>query len=51
MVKDRLIQEVFDRLTESGELEKAVESVVEGRTDPYSACDELILDKLHLSIG
>ena len=42
----RLIQEVFCRLTESGEFEKAVESIVEGKTDPYTASDDLVLPKL-----
>ena len=51
MVKDRIIQEVLDQLTESGEFEKAVESVADGRTDPYSACDNLIRHKLRLSIS
>ncbi|MBW2609609.1 MAG: methylmalonyl Co-A mutase-associated GTPase MeaB [Deltaproteobacteria bacterium] len=48
MVKSRLIQEVFGSLTESGEFEKAVESIVEGKTDPYTATDDLVLPKLDL---
>jgi LAO/AO transport system kinase len=48
MIKDRLIQNVFEQLTESGHFEEAVAAVVEGKTDPYSACDELIEYKLHL---
>jgi LAO/AO transport system kinase len=51
MVKNRLIQEIFDRLTETGEFEKAVDSIVEGKTDPYTASDNLILPKLGLSNG
>jgi LAO/AO transport system kinase len=51
MVKNRLIRGVFDQLAESGEFEKAVESIVEGKIDPYSACDNLILPKLGLSKG
>jgi len=43
MVKERLIQEVFNRITESGEFEKAVESVVAGEIDPYTASDELVV--------
>ena len=48
MVKSRLIHEVLTRLSESGEFEKAVESIVEGRIDPYTASDNLILPKLGL---
>ncbi|MFC1866825.1 methylmalonyl Co-A mutase-associated GTPase MeaB [Thermodesulfobacteriota bacterium] len=43
MVKSRLIQEVFSQLVEDGEFAKAVESIVEGKTDPYTATDELVL--------
>ena len=46
MVKNRLIQEVLDQLIESGEFENAVESIVEGNMDPYSACDNLVFPKL-----
>ena len=49
MVKSRLLQEVFAQLAESGEFEKAVDSIVEGKTDPYTAADKLILPKLGLS--
>jgi LAO/AO transport system kinase len=51
MVKDRLIQEVFNRLIETGEFERAVKSIIAGKTDPYSACDDLILPKLEPSKG
>jgi len=45
MVKSRLLQEVFHRLTQSGEFERAVESIAAGNTDPYTASDELVLPK------
>ncbi|MCJ7596286.1 MAG: hypothetical protein MUO52_16080, partial [Desulfobacterales bacterium] len=48
MVKDRLIQEVLDTLRESGEFEKAVETIMSGKADPYTACDDLVLPKLGL---
>ena len=48
MVKNRLIQEVFEQLIKSGEFEDAVESIVEGKTDPYTASDNLVLPKLSL---
>jgi len=46
MVKNRLILEVFSGLRESGEFDEAVEAIVTGKTDPYTACDRLILAKL-----
>ena len=46
MVKNRLIEKVSRRLTETGEFEKAVASVVGGETDPYTACDDLVLPML-----
>jgi LAO/AO transport system kinase len=47
MVKGFLVQRVFSELTESGDFEKAVESIVEGKSDPYSACDDLVLSKFY----
>ena len=46
MVKNRLIEKVSRRLMETGEFEKAVASVVGGETDPYTACDNLVLPML-----
>ncbi|RJR33756.1 MAG: methylmalonyl Co-A mutase-associated GTPase MeaB [Desulfobacteraceae bacterium] len=46
MIKNRIIQEVFDRLESSGEFEEAVAAVLSGETDPYTACDSLVLSKL-----
>jgi len=46
MVKNRLIEKVSRRLTETGEFEKAVASVMDGETDPYTACDDLVLPML-----
>jgi len=43
MVKARLIEEVLIRLKESGEFDRAVEKIVEGKVDPYTACEELVL--------
>ncbi len=43
MVRNRLIEEVLGKLTETGEFDRAVQAIVEGKTDPYSACDELVL--------
>jgi LAO/AO transport system kinase len=46
MIKSRLIEEVINKLTETGEFEEAVDSIVEGDTDPYSACEKLVLPAL-----
>jgi LAO/AO transport system kinase len=46
MIKSRLIQEVLDRLLETGEFDGAVDAVAAGETDPYTACDDLLLPKL-----
>jgi LAO/AO transport system kinase len=46
MIKNRLIQEVLDRLLETGEFDGAVDAVAAGETDPYTACDDLLLPKL-----
>jgi LAO/AO transport system kinase len=42
MVKQRLIDVVLERIIDTGEFEEAVESVVSGEMDPYSACDNLV---------
>jgi LAO/AO transport system kinase len=49
MVKSRLIQAVFYQLTESGEFERAVESIIEGKVDPYTASDNLVLPTVGIS--
>jgi hypothetical protein len=49
MVKSRLIQGVFEQLLETGDFEDAVDSVVNGETDPYTACDRLVIGKMRLS--
>ncbi|MDP6178479.1 MAG: methylmalonyl Co-A mutase-associated GTPase MeaB [Desulfatiglandales bacterium] len=51
IIKNRLIQEVFNQLIETGEFEKAVESILKGKTDPYTVCDNIILSKLGLLNG
>ncbi len=48
MIKNRLFQEVFDRLEESGDFERAIDAVVAGELDPYTACDDLLSEKLSL---
>lgn len=46
LVKNRLVQEVLSKLTETGEFDRAVDQVVAGKLDPYSACDALVLPQL-----
>jgi LAO/AO transport system kinase len=49
MVKSRLIEKVLMGLTETGEFEKAVDAILAGDVDPYTACDNLVLPKLDLN--
>jgi LAO/AO transport system kinase len=46
MVRDRLFEEVIERLSAAGDFNAAVDAVVGGDLDPYSACDNLILPLL-----
>ncbi len=46
MIKTRLIEEVLDKLTESGDFDRAVNAIVKGDLDPYSACENLVLPAL-----
>lgn len=49
MVKSRLIEEVLNKITGSGEFDQAVVDIVQGDVDPYTACDRLVLPKLDLN--
>ena len=51
MLKNRLIEELLGKLTETGEFDRAVQAIVEGKKDPYSACDDLVLPSLGLDTG
>lgn len=46
MVKDRLLQTVVERITATGEFDRAVKDIVSGRVDPYTASDQLVLPKI-----
>ena len=46
MIKARLIEEVLDKLTESGDFDGAVDAIVKGDLDPYSACENLVFPAL-----
>ena len=49
MVKHRLIEEVLTRITDSGAFDRAVADIVDGKVDPYTACDSLVLPRLDSS--
>ena len=49
MIKARLLEEVIGKLTETGEFDKAVQAIADGKIDPYSACDNLVLPIVGLS--
>lgn len=51
MIKSRLIEEVVNQLSETGDFDRAVEAIVEGKMDPYTACDNLVLPRLGPSTG
>jgi LAO/AO transport system kinase len=46
IVRYRLIQEGLKQLGQTGVFDKAVQSIVNGDMDPYTACDDLILSRL-----
>jgi LAO/AO transport system kinase len=46
IVKYRLVQEGFKQLDQTGLFDKAVQSIVNGEMDPYTACADLILPGL-----
>ena len=49
MVKNRLIEEVLSKLIDTGEFDQAVDDILAGALDPYTACDNLVLPKLDLT--
>ena len=46
MIKARLVEEVLDKLTESGDFDRAVDAIVKGVLDPYTACENLVFPAL-----
>jgi LAO/AO transport system kinase len=51
MVKQRLIEVVLERVIDTGDFDEAVESVVSGKLDPYSACDNLLQSGFEIKPG
>ena len=46
MVKNRLIEDVINRLNEINGFDSAINAIVEGKMDPYTACDSILLPML-----
>jgi len=46
MIKDQIIQEVLADIVNSGEFEQALQSIVERKLDPYTACDSIVSKKI-----
>jgi len=46
MMKNRVFEEIFHLLNKKGEFDLAVDAIMDGEMDPYTACDKLILPKL-----
>lgn len=45
MVKYQLIEDMTHRLDKSGILDRMVDLIAEGKTDPYTACEEIVLEE------
>jgi LAO/AO transport system kinase len=46
MIKDRIVHEVLADIVNSGEFEEALQSIMERKLDPYTACDTIVSKKL-----
>jgi len=49
MVKQRLIDLALEKIIDSGAFDTAVDAIVAGESDPYNACDNLVLSGLQIS--
>ncbi len=47
MIKDQLIEKVVHTITETGEFDRAVESILVGKLDPYTATENLVRSKIN----
>lgn len=43
MVKSRMMEELMRQIEETGHLDRMVTLIAEGKIDPYTACDEIVL--------
>ncbi|MFC1822007.1 methylmalonyl Co-A mutase-associated GTPase MeaB [Thermodesulfobacteriota bacterium] len=46
MIKTRLMLEFFNKIETSGEFERAVDAIVAGETDPYTASEDFVIGRL-----
>jgi LAO/AO transport system kinase len=46
MIKDQIVHEVLADIVNSGEFEQALQSIMERKLDPYTACDNIVLKAL-----
>jgi len=46
MIKDRVITDILADLLNSGDFEKAIQSIMERTIDPYTACDKIVSTRL-----
>ncbi len=46
MIKNRIVREVLDDIIDSGEFEEALQLIIKGEIDPYTACDTIVLKRL-----
>lgn len=46
MIKDKIVKDILDDITESGEFEKSIRAIVDRKIDPYTACDNIVFKKL-----
>ncbi len=44
MIKIQIMTQIMDKLTRTGKFEKAVDLIVKGKIDPYTACENLFSD-------
>ncbi len=47
MIRNRLLEEALNHITNGPEFKKYLDCIVDGTKDPYSACDELLSAKLN----
>jgi LAO/AO transport system kinase len=46
MIKNKIVREVLDDIIDSAEFEEALQSIMKGKIDPYTACDSIVVKRL-----
>jgi LAO/AO transport system kinase len=46
MIKDKIVRQVLDDIIHSGEFEEALQLIMKGKVDLYTACDNIVLKEL-----